>query len=362
VLGYVVGRNVGLKRRLAGEEVPYVWRAEELARLARKENPGVKVVLNGEKGLWNRGHSAALELNMEAEYSGYPYEAASAQVADSVGNLFLLDREACTISKCTPQGQHLLTFGHKGRGPGELLMPLHMACDPNDGLWVLDAGNRRAVLFSSNGTYLRSAPLDFLDLPGGFAVDREGAFYLSWYDPRTERVIHKYSPDGVLLCSFGEPVRFRTSPSYPHMVIKQQLSTGPLLVIGDTLHYSQRNPYEIRTYTTRGELRRRVFRKNHFMKPVVVKASGNGRYRFPPFSASLFLGKWGDKLVNVASAVPRAVVDVFDADGHLLCTLSPPTGFLITSCDDSGRVYGCAHRGDTMIVFRGRLSFSEGSK
>jgi hypothetical protein len=141
-------------------------------------------------------------------------------------------------------------------------------------------------------------PLQFLGLPGGFAVDSTGAFYLSWYDAETECVIHKYSAAGERIRSFGEPVRFRSPVGYAQISVKQVISSGPLLVVGDALYYSQYNPYEIRRYTLDGDLRVRVFRKNRFLPPARVQPAGEGAHRLKPPPTSLFLGSWGHRLVH----------------------------------------------------------------
>jgi hypothetical protein len=236
-------------------------------------------------------------------------------------------------------------------------MPLLMAFDAEGHLCVFDAGNARITVFSPQGSYLRSVPVQFRGLPGGFALDSTGAFYLSWYDPKSERVIHKYSPTGEPICSFGDPIRFRSSVGYREIALKQTISCGPLLVVGDALYYSQYNPYEIRQYTLDGQLRMRVFRKNRFLQPARLQPGGS---HFKPPPSSLFLGLWNGKLVHQLAALPHPVIDVFDLRGNLLCSYAQRSNLGICFSDGQGTLYGLDVAQGVVTIVRAKLMFREG--
>ncbi|MDZ7339498.1 MAG: hypothetical protein ONB30_13290 [candidate division KSB1 bacterium] len=361
VVGYLVARHVALRRELGAREVPYIWKAEELAELARKENPGVKVVLTGEKGEWQKKGGPAVDLVFDLSLSE-GYEGVSWVAGDGEGNLFLLEREACMIHRCTPEGKHLRTFGAKGGGPGELMMPLYMVLDREGNLCVLDAGNSKVAVFAPDGRFLKEVRLEFRGVPGGFAVDSTGTFYVSWYDARSECVIHKYSTSGDLLHSFGQPVRFRSPVAYPEITMKEQISAGPLLVAGDRLYYSQFNPYEIRQYTLDGELKMCVFRKNRFLRPARARRIGGDRYIVKPPPSSLFIGLWGDKIINQAGALPNPVIDIFDLQGQLLCSYSQPVNFMACHSLGGGVLYGGTLSEGAVAPSRVRLVLKERKK
>ncbi|MDZ7339313.1 MAG: hypothetical protein ONB30_12315, partial [candidate division KSB1 bacterium] len=72
VVGYLVVRHVALRRELGAREVPYIWKAEELAELARKDTPEAKVVVTGEKGVWEKEGGPSVE----AVFGPWPCEEA----------------------------------------------------------------------------------------------------------------------------------------------------------------------------------------------------------------------------------------------------------------------------------------------
>lgn len=79
-----------------------------------------------------------------------PYEAA----ADLDGNIYALDG-AGRILKLSPAGDHLLTIGSPGSGPGELRSPQGLPIDTLRGvLYVADTSNNRVQRFSVDGRHL----------------------------------------------------------------------------------------------------------------------------------------------------------------------------------------------------------------
>lgn len=79
-----------------------------------------------------------------------PYEAA----ADLDGNIYALDG-AGRILKLSPAGDHLLTIGSPGSGPGELRSPQGLPIDTLRGvLYVADTSNNRVQRFSLDGRHL----------------------------------------------------------------------------------------------------------------------------------------------------------------------------------------------------------------
>lgn len=77
---------------------------------------------------------------------------------DSAGNLYLLDRQAGSITVVDSTGALLRTFGRKGNGPGELASPMGMAVFPDGGVVISDLGNRGFVIFAGDGTFQRLVP------------------------------------------------------------------------------------------------------------------------------------------------------------------------------------------------------------
>ena len=92
------------------------------------------------------------------------FSAAPQSVAvDTKGNLYVaifeyrVGQASCPmIHKLSPSGQRLLSFGHYGMKPGELLYPTSVTVGPDDTVYVLDAETCQIQCFSSSGDYLRS--------------------------------------------------------------------------------------------------------------------------------------------------------------------------------------------------------------
>ena len=345
-------RNLMLKRRLRDLQKPsYIFDTDELARMAQRSQGDVVVVKNGEVGLWDREGKIKVQLVPEliiGEESD-PHKAfysIGSIIADDDGNIYVCETFDCRIKKFDRNGNYLLTFGRKGRGPGEFLLPSWMDFDNKGNLWVLDCGNQRASCFSADGKYLKSVRLPIDLSVGGFAIDRENNFYISMYDFETDKVIHKYSPDGVKLISFGEPVAFKSPLSYTDMTIKKEVSRGSLTIVNDEIYYTQKNPYEIRKYTTDGRLKMRIFRKNSFMPPAKVEVIGKDKVAFRIPARSKWIGVLGDKIINrvwipeYLSTKISNVIDIFNLSGQLLATLMSPDETGLCYVDKNGRIYG----------------------
>ena len=345
-------RNLMLKRRLRNLQKPsYIFDTDELARMAQRSQGDVVVVKNGEVGLWDReGKKVKIQIVPELKISDEAFHGATGSiVADGQGNIYIsLFFDHC-VKKFDRNGNYVGMLGRKGRGPGEFLTPSLMAFDSKGNLWVLDDGNQRASCFSIDGKYLKSVRLPINPGVWGFAIDKEGNFYISVYDYETDKVIHKFSPDGVKLISFGEPFPFRHSLSYVEITLKRMYCGGRLIIVDDQIYYTQKNPYEIRKYTLDGRLKMRIFRKNSFMPPPKVEIRGEESVAFRMPVMSVWIGIWGDKIINNVE-IPSylqgkdkicQVMDFFDLNGRLLTSLKFSRSIVHPFyIDKKGKIYG----------------------
>ncbi|MCR4440512.1 MAG: hypothetical protein QHJ34_11835 [bacterium] len=358
VLGYLVVRHVALRRQMGAMEVPYIWDAEELARLARKENPEVKVVLTGEKGLWDREGGPRVELVWDkvlgscddTAYAGAGGGVNYMAVAPT-GEWYVVFSRYGELKKFDREGRVAWVIGGRGGAPGQLAMPMGVAFDPEGNVCVVEAGNKRVSVFTPSGEFVRSVRLDPLGWPLSFAIDSAGFYYVSWYDEREDKVIHKYDPEGKRVLSFGEPVRFREPLQGAGWSLRRMISCGPILASGKFLYYGQGNPYEVRRYLQDGQLTMLIVRKNSFMEPARLRLSRDGRaIQLGGYSRVSRLGIWGDKVVSVvwltpgSDQKPRSVLDVFASDGRLLTHAAPPSLFSVAAFDAEGRIWGAIGR------------------
>ena len=71
---------------------------------------------------------------------------------DDQKNIYISDPEACRIIKYSPQGVPLGTWGECGYAEGQFTLPIGLAVDGSNGLWVSDAGENNRLLYFSSET------------------------------------------------------------------------------------------------------------------------------------------------------------------------------------------------------------------
>jgi len=67
---------------------------------------------------------------------------------DNTGMVFIADPEGYRILQFTSDGQAVRAWGDFGAGADTFGMPASVAVSPNGGVWIVDAGNSRVMLFS----------------------------------------------------------------------------------------------------------------------------------------------------------------------------------------------------------------------
>jgi hypothetical protein len=77
---------------------------------------------------------------------------------DDAGRLYLLDADERRVTVVDPDGSFAAGFGERGEGPGQFRLPVGLAVLPTGEIAVADGGHRGLLLFSVDGTYLRSVP------------------------------------------------------------------------------------------------------------------------------------------------------------------------------------------------------------
>ena len=101
---------------------------------------------------------------------------ASSVRPDAHGNIFVLDRKMYRIRKFSPDGEHLVTFGREGEGPGEMRRAYFMELDHEGNVVIFDTDGRRFTWFDPSGQYLRS--VGFQEWIRGFHGRPDGHFYV----------------------------------------------------------------------------------------------------------------------------------------------------------------------------------------
>jgi hypothetical protein len=135
--------------------------------------------------------------------------------------------------------------------------------------------------------------------------------------------------------------------------------------VGRYLYYAQGNPYEIRQYTTDGELMMRIFRKNSFLEPARIIYTRSG-IALPVFSRSSRLAVWDDKIVHTTWLAPRrpgpwgrTVLDFFDPQGRLLTSMAPEGLLAVVAIDAKGKVRWEESKAVGSVLLHGHMIVKE---
>ena len=112
------------------------------------------------------------------------FKCPSLVACDSTGKVYVADVCNHRIQVFTAEGKFLWMFGRRGRGRGELDMPIGIAIDTSDQMvYVSELGNHRISAFTSDGQFVSSfgshgkKPGEF-KRPRGLAVDDDGVVFV----------------------------------------------------------------------------------------------------------------------------------------------------------------------------------------
>ena len=98
---------------------------------------------------------------------GAPFNRPTATALSKSGDLFISDGYGNSrVHKFSPDGEHQLSWGKPGTGPGEFNLPHGIWVDKDDRVWVADRQNHRIQIFTTEGEYISqltdfSYPSDF---------------------------------------------------------------------------------------------------------------------------------------------------------------------------------------------------------
>jgi len=130
---------------------------------------GVTVVKNPAKGIWDLQGRPGLSLIEERRIGALegPAELAFAGISDVAvngnGEIYVADRRLAEIRKFDKEGQHLLTFGRKGQGPGEFQSVRVLSIGRGGEVVVFDDMLGRVSVFTDDGE-LRTTTKKLLEL------------------------------------------------------------------------------------------------------------------------------------------------------------------------------------------------------
>lgn len=151
------------------------------------------------------GQSSSSDISLKVDTVLPPGNALLAKPLDLAigkdGEVYVSDIGSQSVLVVGPDGRQLRSIGREGAGPGEFRFPRSLAVS-NDTLRLVDAGNGRALIFDTSGTFVRA----ITELPGistsAVAFDQAGAGLLA-RQGLDSTLARRFSPVGTVGAGVG---------------------------------------------------------------------------------------------------------------------------------------------------------------
>lgn len=128
-----------------------------------------------------------------------------AMALDSEERVYVTDEYNQRVTVYTLDGELISCWGESGSGRGQFSGPAGIAISRDDNVYVVDQGNHRIQIYDSSGTFIDQwggfgSEEGHFNLPWGITIDTHGLIYVA--DWRNDR-IQKFASDGEFLSAFG---------------------------------------------------------------------------------------------------------------------------------------------------------------
>ncbi len=325
-----------------------------------------RVVENSAHGLWDDAPRKNFGLLEELFVGGDDPDSdvvlgRVADIAvDSRGRMLILDSGFCRVTVYDPEQMTMRTFGRKGEGPGEFNQPTAIGVDAQDRVYVASMGGRIAV-FPADSSFTED---EFRQQSAGQWVHNvrpvsNGTFVVC-LDPATDQLVHFYDAERRFMRSFA-PARSAVETMRPDE--KMWMNGGVIDVGADhNIYFTQFTPYEIRKYAPDGTLLLTIHRASDFMIPPKIERQENSAAFYMGSGSSAVLALGDGRILNVVLVVDAdhqpagTVLDLFDADGHLLKSTKLGRRVFVKCRDADDRIYASEEREVPQVV-RYRLGY-----
>ena len=160
-----------------------VWLVDRNNHQVMKFSSDGKLLMTiGEKGFRSDTGVATDDLSSTAfqsvTHGGDPFNMPAGIAFNPSGEIFIADGYAnARVHKFNAQGQHIMSWGEPGTGPGEFNLPHGIWIDRQGRVLVADRENDRVQVFSQNGEHLSTWPTKLIG-PALFCVDADDVVYI----------------------------------------------------------------------------------------------------------------------------------------------------------------------------------------
>ncbi len=149
---------------------------------------------------------------------------------DAAGNTYISDGYINSrVAKVDKDGNWLMSWGERGKGPGQFHTPHSIAVDAQDRIYVADRSNRRIQVFDTGGRFLRQFTIDVPVPPGARPaignIPDEAAMAEGTFAPG--------SPWAICISPEPRPVLY-SADAWPGRIYKLSLDGELLGVLGES--------------------------------------------------------------------------------------------------------------------------------
>ena len=134
---------------------------------------------------------------------GEPFNLPAGIALNDQGEVFIADGYGnARVHKFSPTGEHLLSWGGPGTGPGEFNLPHGAWVDSKGRLLIADRENDRVQVFSQDGEHISTWPTKLIG-PAVIYVDDEDIVYIPEHNGGLFSIL---SPEGERLAQWGSEI------------------------------------------------------------------------------------------------------------------------------------------------------------
>jgi hypothetical protein len=274
-------------------------------------------------------------------------------LADSDGNIYLLDQQLAQVHVFSPEGRYLHSLSREGNGPGETRNPMALIFAPGGGLGLMQAFPARIVTFDFEGNPL--PPINLRSPGASMGTDRMAltvrsrggvlaysgrTFSMQRDGPRPKNLLMICAPDGeesasVIEKESGAPMETRKwVEKDEYFVHRGRWNLGP---DGRIYAAPERDAYAVHVYGVDGKLERILERDYTPRKRSdedkegmgISMSTGEGEIEIDnviddhdPCISGIRISETGEVWVEHSRSnreLPGGVFqlqDIFDRDGH----------------------------------------------
>jgi hypothetical protein len=209
--------------------------------------------------------------------------------ADDEGNIYILDWRAKIVKKFDPDGNHMLTFGGAGQGPGEFSSPVQIRLLPEGHLIVFEGESQKFSVFKCNGEYVKSGRfLKLMYSPYlGFLNGNFIATHVRYEPQKTMIVTGLFNGESELLITLNQKESQPLQPwprddsdarakRFAEIMSQTAFKATEVIALDrkETICFSFTDKYEIKVLSPTGKLER-IIRTALPFRPVTRKDQKN---------------------------------------------------------------------------------------